>query len=116
VLDSEVDSLSSFLKSWLLATLLIIAYAWLDLRLNPHLSLETGFTLTPNPNRLSDLWDWGGRLLRHGAVTLLVANAIALGGILALLVRGAVTVVRRSRRLNQPPRVSIVPASIPPDL
>jgi hypothetical protein len=113
VLDFEVDSLSSFLKAWLAATLLIIGYAWVDLRFNPHLSLETSFTLTPDVTRLTDLWDWGGRLLHHGAFGLLVANAVALGGILALLVRGALSVVRRVRSPMDQPRISIVPASVP---
>ena len=113
VLDFEVDSLSSFLKAWLAATLLIIGYAWVDLRFNPHLALETSFTLTPDVARLTDLWDWGGRLLHHGAVGLLVANAVALGGILALVVRGVLSVVRHVRSPMDQPRISIVPASVP---
>jgi len=113
VLDFEVDSLSSFLKAWLAATLLIIGYAWVDLRFNPHLALETSFTLTPDVARLTDLWDWGGRLLHHGAVGLLVANAVALGGILALVVRGVLSVVRHLRSPMDQPRISIVPASVP---
>ena len=113
MLDFEVDSLSSFLKAWLAGALLIIGYAWMDLRFNPHLSLETSFTLTPDITRLTDLWDWGGRLLHHGAVGLLVANAVALGGILALVVRGALSVVRRLRDPMDQPRISIVPASVP---
>jgi len=108
-----VDSVSSFLKAWLAATLLIIGYAWLDLRFNPHLSYETSFTLTPDVARLSDLWDWGGRLLHHGAVGLLALNAIALGGIIAIVVKGALGVVRRLRAPLDAPRVSIVPASVP---
>ena len=113
MLDFEVDSLSSFLKAWLAATLLIIGYAWVDLRFNPHLSLETSFTLTPDVGRLTDLWDWGGRLLHHGAFGLLVANAVALGGILALLVRGVLSLVRRLRHPMDAPRISIVPGSVP---
>lgn len=113
MLDFEVDSLSGFLKAWLAATLLIIAYAWVDLRANPHLTFETSFTLTPDASRLSDLLDWGGRLLHHGAVGLLVANAIALGGILALVGRGTLAVVHRLRTTDESPRVSIVPASVP---
>ena len=68
MVDFEVDSVSSFLKAWLAATLLIVGYAWVDLRFNPHLSYETSFTMTPDVTRLADLWDWGGRLLHHGAV------------------------------------------------
>jgi hypothetical protein len=114
VLDFEVDSLSGFLKAWLAATLLIVGYAWVDLHANPHLAFETSFTLTPDASRLSDLLDWGGRLLHHGAVGLLLANAIALGGILALLGRGALAVIHRVRATtDESPRVSIVPASVP---
>ena len=104
VVDFEVDSVSSFLKAWLAATLLIFGYAWVDLRFNPHLAFETSFTLTPDVARLADLWDWGGRLLHH---------AIALGGIAALLVRGALALVRRLRTPTQSHHVSIVPASVP---
>jgi hypothetical protein len=114
VVDFEVDSVSSFLRAWLAATLLIVGYAWMDLRLNPHLELETGFTLVPDLTRLTDLWDWGGRLLHHGAVGLLVLNAIALGGIGALVLRGSLAVLRSLRTPSQaPPRISIVPASVP---
>jgi hypothetical protein len=113
MVDFEVDSVSSFLKAWLGATLIIVAYAWLDLRFSPHLELETGFTLTPDITRLSDLWDWGGRLLHHRAISLLVLNAIAFGGIVAIVARGALALVRRLRAPVDAPRVSIVPASVP---
>jgi hypothetical protein len=113
VLDFEVDSLSGFLKAWLAAAIAIVGYAWVDLRTSPHLREETSFTLTPDASRLADLWDWGGRLLHHGAFGLLVANAIALGGILALVVRGSVALLHRLRVPNDSPRVSIVPASVP---
>src|SRR4030095_2864722 len=113
MLDFEVDSLSSFLKAWLAATLLIVGYAWVDLRFNPHLAFETNFTLTPDVTRLADLWDWGGRLLHHGAVGLLALNAIALGGIAAIVVRGALTLMRRLRTPLDAARISIVPASVP---
>jgi len=113
VVDFEVDSVSSFLKAWLAATLLIVGYAWVDLRFNPYLSYETNFTLTPDVTRLADLWDWGGRLLHHGALSLLALNAIALGGIVAIVARGALTLVRRLRAPVDMPRVSIVPGSVP---
>lgn len=113
MVDSEVDSVSSFLRAWLVATLLIVAYAWVDLRVNPHLARETSFTLTPDIHRISDLWDWGGRLLHHRALGLLLLNAVALGGILALLWRGGVSLLRRGRGPNENNRVSIVPASVP---
>lgn len=113
MLDSEVDSLSGFLKAWLVATLLIVGYAWADLRFNPHLTRETSFTLTPDVDRLADLWDWGGRLLHHGELGLLLANAVALGGIAALAARGAFSLVHRLRTPADSPRISIVPASVP---
>ena len=114
MVDFEVDSVSSFLKTWLLATLVIVAYAWVDLRFSPHLASETSFTLTPDVTRLADLWDWGGRLLHHRAIGLLTLNAIALGGIAACVVRGALAVVRRLRApMTDAPRVSIVPGTVP---
>lgn len=111
--DFEVDSATGFLKAWLSATGIIVGYAWVDLRFNPHLEAETSFTLTPDVTRLADLWDWGGRLLHHGAVGLLALNAVALGGIAALAVRGLAAAVRRWRHPLAEPRVSIVPASVP---
>jgi hypothetical protein len=113
MVDFEVDSVSSFLKTWLVATLLIVVYAWVDLRINPHLALETSFSLTPDVHRLSDLWDWGGRLLHHRALGLLLLNAVALGGILALSWRAAVALFRRLRSPMESSRISIVPASVP---
>ncbi|HVY30739.1 MAG TPA: hypothetical protein VHB79_29470 [Polyangiaceae bacterium] len=111
--DFEVDSVTSFLKAWLAATAVIVGYAFVDLRFNPHLNAETSFTLTPDVSRLSDLWDWGGRLLHHGALGLLALNAIALGGIAALVVRGVLALLRRWREPGEPSRISIVPASVP---
>jgi len=116
MVDFEVDSVSSFLKAWFLATIVIVAYAWVDLRFSPHLAVETGFSLTPDVTRFADLWDWGGRLLHHRAIGLLALNAVALGGVIASVVRGAVAVVRRVRTPIDTPRISIVPGStsIPP--
>jgi hypothetical protein len=114
MVDFEVDSVSSFLKAWFAAKIVIVAYAWVDLRFSPHLAFETSFTLTPDVTRLSDLWDWGGRLLHHRALGLLALNAIALGGVAASVVRGGVAVVRRLRAPTaDAPRVSIVPGTVP---
>lgn len=113
MVDSEVDSVAGFLKAWLTATAGIIAYAWVDLRYTPRLSYETAFTLTPDVTRISDLWDWGGRLLHHGAFGLLVLNAVALGGMLALAVRGAQRLLGRLRAPQPEERVSVVPGSVP---
>lgn len=92
---------------------MIVGYAWVDLRFNPRLSYETGFSMTPDATRLADLWDWGGRLLHHGAIGLLALNAVALGGVVALLLRGALAVLHRLRHREEPQRISIVPASVP---
>jgi len=108
-----VDSASAFLKSWLGATLVIVVYGWLDLHFSPHLAVETNFTLNPDFTRVGDLWDWGGRLLHHGALVLFALNAIALGGIAALVWRAVLALVRRFRRPLEPARVSIVPATVP---
>lgn len=116
MVDSEVDSLAGFFRAWVAATSLIVAYAWVDLRFNPRLTYETAFTLTPDVTRLADLWDWGGRLLHHGALGLLALNAILLGGILALALRGAQAsfYALRARSAGAvDERVSIVPASVP---
>lgn len=113
MVEFEVDSLASFLKAWLGATVAILAYAWVNLRSTPRLSYETAFTLTPDVTRLSDLWDWGGRLLHHGAFGLLALNAVALGGILALVLRAGYGFVRRLRAPHADERISIVPGSVP---
>lgn len=113
VVDSEVDSVASFLKAWLAATVAIVAYAWVDLRYSPRLTQETAFTMTPDLTRLWDLWDWGGRLLHHGAFGLLALNAIALGGVFALALRAALAALHRLRAPHEEQRVSIVPASVP---
>lgn len=116
MVDSEVDSVASFLKAWAAATALIVAYAWVDLRFNPRLTYETAFTLTPDVTRLADLWDWGGRLLHHGALGLLALNAVMLGGILALALHGARAALHALRTrdgVHENERVSIVPASVP---
>lgn len=113
MVDSEVDSFAGFVKAWLVASAAILGYAWADLRFNPQLASETSFTLNPDLTRISELWNWGGRLLHHGAVGLLVMNAIALGGIVALVVRGTQAFVRRRTTPEETPRVSIVPASVP---
>ncbi len=113
MVDSEVESAASFLKTWVASTVVIVCYAWLDLRLTPRLAHETSFTLTPDITRFADLWDWGGRLLHHGAVGLLLLNAIGLGGLLALVIRSALAGIRGLRRSEDAVRVSIVPASVP---
>jgi hypothetical protein len=116
VLDSEVDSARSFVRLWLVLTAGILFYAWLDLKLNPRLLMETQFSMRPDLDQLPDLMHWGGRLLNHRALSLLVGNAVVLGGIGALFGRGAVRIVKRIRERDE--SVSIVPSppptSVPP--
>lgn len=113
-----MESSSSFLKAWLVATLAILGYAWADLRLNPELGLETHYSLAPDLSRLPDLLNWGGRLLHHGELGLLIANALALGGMVALVARGTASGLRSLRAPVETPRISIVtaaaPTSVPP--
>ncbi len=116
MLDSEVDSARSFVRLWLVLTAGILFYAWLDLKLNPRLLMETQFSMRPDLDQLPDLMHWGGRLLNHRALSLLVGNALVLGGIAALFGRGAVRLVKRIRERDE--AVSIVPGppptSVPP--
>jgi hypothetical protein len=89
---------------------LLLGYAWLDFRMNPWLLRETHFTMNPDFSQISELWHWGGRLLRHGALPLLLGNIVVVGGLMALLVRA---VYRLARRRHSETRISIVPASVP---
>lgn len=74
----------TFLLFWVAGTLGVLAYAGLDLTMNPGLALEQSFSMKPDWNRVVDLQHWGGRLIHHGAWPLLVANAFILGGLVAL--------------------------------
>lgn len=113
MLESEVDSVRSFVRLWIVFTLAVLAYAWLDLKLHPQLWRETQFSLKPNLQQLPDLAHWGGRLLKHGAVSLLIGNALVVAGVAALLTRGVVLLVRRLRGLHSEQRISVVPGSVP---
>ncbi len=113
VLEHEVDTARGLVRLWLLLAALLLSYSYVDLRMNPWLLGETHFSLKPDVTQLHDLWHWGGRLLRHGAVPLLLANAIVLSGIAALAIHSAALLLQRWRRSPQEPRVSIVPASAP---
>lgn len=88
----------------------LLGYAWLDFQMNPWLQRETHFTMTPDFSQLHELLHWGGRLLRHGALPLLLGNIVVLGGVLALVVHVA---LRRLRGQRSEPRISVVPASVP---
>jgi hypothetical protein len=97
---------------WFIVAVLLLAYSYVDLRLNPWLETETHFTLRPDLTQLHDLWHWGGRLLRHGAVSLLVANAIVMAGIATLAIHSIALFIHR-RRSDGGARVSVVPGAAP---
>lgn len=40
--------------------------------------------MRPDLSKVPDLAHWGGRLMHHGAWPLLLANAVLLGGLIAL--------------------------------
>jgi hypothetical protein len=114
MLNCNVDSVRAFLRIWLICTALVLGYAYLDVRLNPWLTAETHFSMEPDLSRLPELLHWGGRLLSHRALGLLVGNAVILGGVAALLVHGVVRVIQRARRKrNDATRISIVPGGAP---
>ncbi len=118
VLEFEVDSARGFLRLWVLLTALILAYAALDLWLNPHLLMETQLSMKPDWSQLPDLMHWGGRLLNHGAFSLLLGNAVALAGMAALALRSLWRFIQSRRRRGVTPRISIAtapaPISVPP--
>lgn len=97
-----------FLRLWIAFAVLLLAYSFVDLRLNPWLLHETYFSMRPDWTRLPDLAHWGGRLLRHGAFSLLVANTLLISGAAALV---ALSVIRLVRRLRRSPR-RVVPAPL----
>lgn len=111
MLDFKVDSVRKFVLLWLAATLVVLVYAGVDLWLNPTLSLETELSMRPDWTQLPDLLHWGGRLLNHGALSLLLGNALVIGGLIALVGRTAARAWGRRRR--QVPRISVVPADLP---
>ena len=113
MLDSEVDSAKSFVRLWSFLVVVVLAYAWLDLWLHPSLASETHFSLEPDLAQLHDLVHWGGRLLNHRELPLLVANALVLSGLAALLLSGALAMARRWLTPRPETRVSIVPGGVP---
>jgi hypothetical protein len=95
-----MESTRSFLRLWIVITFAILTYAALDLWLHPSLHQEMHFTMQPDVSQIGDLWHWGGRLLKEGAITLLVANAIVMGGLLALVGRSIARLVARLRGVD----------------
>ena len=119
MLEFKVDSAKGFVRLWLALTLVVLVYAWLDLRFTPRLHVETQISMRPDWSQLPDLMHWGGRLLNHRALSLLVGNALVLAGMGALVGHAALRFVRRLRgRWVESPHVSIVPGppptSVPP--
>jgi hypothetical protein len=115
-----VDSTRGLFRLWLFLAIALLGYSYVDLRLNPWLVTETHFSLKPDLTQLHDLWHWGGRLLRHGALSLLVANAVVVSGIAALAIHSVALLVQRARRApgGAEGRISVVPGgpptSVPP--
>lgn len=100
---------------WFFSVAGILTYAVLDLQANPWLHQESYFTVNPSLERLPDILHWGGRLLRHGAWPLLLANAIVLGGLIAVLVAALLGWWERRRKTEpEPERVLVVPLGIEP--
>jgi hypothetical protein len=94
-----MHSVRAFLSLWSALSAGILAYAFGDLALHPALRRETNFSMQPDLARIGELVHWGGRLLKEGHWSLLVSNALLLGGLAALVLGG---VVRRIRREREP--------------
>ena len=90
-----------FVRLWLCITVVILAYAFLDLSINPWLREEHAFTMQPDLTKVPDLVHWGGRLLKERAVSLLIANAIVLGGLVSIGVSAVVGLLRRTGEAEQ---------------
>lgn len=97
-----MDSVRTWLKLWAGFTAITLLYAFVDLGANPWLRSETNFTMQPDVTQTPDLLHWGGRLLKEGAVGLLICNAIVVSGVVALGVNALINLV--SRRLATPSR------------
>jgi hypothetical protein len=112
-----MQSAASFLRWWAGFTIALVAYAVGDLMLNPWLRSEHSYTLEPDITRLPELMHWGGRLLQQDHL-LLLANAIAVGGLLGLVAQSVVERVRRMRKRGRDgavaERVSVFPANAHP--
>jgi len=91
-----VFSVRSLLLLWVCTSLATLGYAYVDLRVTPGLIQERGFSIDLDFARVGELWHWGGRLLNEGALSLLVFNAIIVGGFLALIVLWLGQLLRRA--------------------
>jgi hypothetical protein len=109
-----VISARAFLVLWAVLTAAVIGYALVDLWVSPSLWAEQHFSMEPDFSQIWEVRHWGGRLVRERAWSLLVPNAIVLGGALALVVSGIGRWIRKRRRPElEERRDSVVPASIP---
>jgi hypothetical protein len=90
-------SVRGFLSLWSAISASILAYAFGDLALHPALRRETNFSMQPDLARVGELVHWGGRLLKEGHWSLLVSNALLLGGLVALALGSILRWVRRER-------------------
>ncbi|HVY44660.1 MAG TPA: hypothetical protein VHB21_02230 [Minicystis sp.] len=100
--EVRMHSVRSFLSLWSIATASILAYAFVDLGMNPGLYRETHFSMQPDLSRVGELVHWGGRLLKERHWSLLVSNALVLGGLTALAL-GALGRALRTTRGASPP-------------
>ncbi|HEY4122944.1 MAG TPA: hypothetical protein VGM56_34000 [Byssovorax sp.] len=98
-----MHSVRSFLVVWACVSALILGYAAADLALHPRLRRETHFSMQPDLSRTPELVHWGGRLIKEGRMSLLVANALILGGLGALAIGSLARHVRK-REDEVPPR------------
>jgi hypothetical protein len=97
-----------------------LGYAYADLNLTPGLHQERGYSIHIDIERVGELWHWGGRLLNDGAIGLLVLNAIAVGGLLSLLMLWVAQLAvrllagRRARTPVEPAATTVAFGSAPP--
>lgn len=96
---------SRFTVLWAVFVIAIGAYAFFDRAVTPDLQTEMTISMQPNLAQLPDLLHWGGRLLTHGQIPLLVGNALVLGGFLALIVNAVVKRVQQRHKNSEPERV-----------
>lgn len=92
-----MHSVRGFLSLWSVISASILGYAFGDLALHPALRRETNFSMQPDIARVGELVHWGGRLLKEGHWSLLVSNALLLGGLAALVLGGVLRWIRRER-------------------
>jgi hypothetical protein len=112
-----VFSVRSLLLLWVCTSAATLGYAYVDLHVTPGLIQERGFSIDLDFARVGELWHWGGRLLNEGAMSLLILNAILVGGFLALIVLWLAQLLRRawqSRTEAEPTATTVAFGSVPP--